>query len=378
MRKLRAAIASLAAAAAFVLFVDEAHARQPRVVWAKAEVGFDAMQTAFEACAKDSKDAGGGTVMTSPPYVAGAGVIGAGVGTAFAYWIQSLIDAPKFRERAIRACMFTNGYHAIRLSPAEEADLRQKSAPDATVAWTRGFYAQPDFAARLSASIAPPLPEAGADDIAYGAVRFDPGSLVVANQPLGPGGIVLSGTVVHRRTAKNLQDVYSDINSGGLIRAGTVLQQGVFADGSGQRQTFWCGTFKAMIGSPNVCVRNDGNGFLVLQPEGTRWITTGLDVHGAPGVADPESFHLEVSDSDLIGPMKFAMAIRKVAANAITLEAVVNQGSDFETIWKGTIALDDAGRAVLPFWRNRLILTRTGNQFIATFAPDGDGTGWPG
>ena len=91
-----------------------------------------------------------------------------------------------------------------------------------------------------------------------------------------------------------------------------------------------------------------------------------------------EGQHLDdYAAADLLGDMGFGLAVRKISDSGVVLEAVVNQGSDYETLWKQTVAFDASGRAILPFWTHRLILTRTGKDLAVAFTPDGDGTGWP-
>jgi hypothetical protein len=221
------------------------------------------------------------------------------------------------------------------------------------------------------------MPDAQDEGFAYGALRFDPSSFVAASGTAGVHGIVITGTASHRQTARNLVDALSDLNQGGYFVAGTILQQAVFADKDGAYRTWWCGAYKSMMERTPACARNDDQGYVIVQPEGPPWLTTGLDLHGASGLADPEAFQIALSPTDLIGPLGFAVAVRKLANASIELEAVVNQGNQYETIWRKTLTFDAGGNAILPFWTHRLVLTRTGTGVAVTFPADGDGKGWP-
>ena len=344
---------------------------EPKLIWAKAGIDSAAMEVDFAACNKSAKDVvlpGDG-----PPDVASAGP----VGNAFGSWLYSAIEQPKVRAHALKICMLSHGYHGIRLTSAEEMDLKAQANPAAAVIWTDQFYRRPDFDERLATDSPAPLPEAKDESFTFGAVRFDPASLLPASGAIGIHGNVLSGTVSHRQTARNLVDVRSDLNAGGYFAAGTIMHEAVFPNKDGSNQTFWCGVYNSLMEKTPACARNDSQGYVLVQPEGSRWVTTGIDVHGAPGTADPEAFHIVLSATDLLGPIGFSMSVRKLSYTSVALEAVVNQGNDFETLWQKTLTFDANGNAILPFWTHRLVLARTNKGVTVTFSADGDGKGWP-
>lgn len=162
---------------------------EPKLIWAKAGIDSAAMEVDFAVCTKSANDVvlpGDG-----PPDVPSAGP----VGNAFGSWLYSVIEKSKVRAHAINLCMLTHGYHGIRLTPAEEVDLKAQPSPEAAVIWTEQFYRRTDFKERLATDSPPPLPEAKDESLTYGAVRFDPASLVPASGTIGVHGNVLSGTL---------------------------------------------------------------------------------------------------------------------------------------------------------------------------------------
>ena len=133
---------------------------------------------------------------------------------------------------------------------------------------------------------------------------------------------------------------------------------------------------QGMFQTAPTCVRSDGLGYRLISPDGANWIATGLDLHADPANADPDGFFLDVSPDDLIGPMRFALVLRKVTATTIGVEATVTRANDTETIWQDALPRGPDGSAILPLWTRRLVLRPDASGVAVTLSSDGDGAGW--
>jgi hypothetical protein len=339
------------------------------IIWARAATSGIAMQGDLTSCVAKARNAPvqGFSLQPEQPVF------------AIQTMLTDAIQGTKSRAISVRACMFVQGYHAVALSADEVADLRSLNTPDATAAWADRFYHRADFDQRLAAAVSPPLPEATNEPLAYGAVRFHLAELTPATGVVKVGGVALTGEVSHRRTARLAQD--ADIRPNGfddiIMPAGTLLQQAVLPDVDGSKKTFWCGPYKVIGLGDGICMRNDPSGYVLIHPDGARWITTSLNRYAGVGSADRDTVKIEVSATDLAGPMNFGLAVRKLRADSVSLEAVVSQGHDYETLWQATLPFDANGAAVLPFWTHRLVLTRSNDGVTVALTADGDGAGWP-
>jgi hypothetical protein len=146
-------------------------------------------------------------------------------------------------------------------------------------------------------------------------------------------------------------------------------------------QTYWCGPFKAtgLLGSSvsTYCVFADDNGYDFVFSGAEPWVAP------PPDLATLSQFKsatvdltLEPSDQALLGPLDFALNVQGIDKTEIDLEAVVTKANRKVTIWSGALTFDSDGKAVLPFWTHRLVLTRDGKSVTAAFTADGDGAGW--
>lgn len=82
-------------------------------------------------------------------------------------------------------------------------------------------------------------------------------------------------------------------------------------------------------------------------------------------------------DHDGIGPVDFALVVAEVTPTAVTLAATATRDGKNVIFWRGALAFDAAGHAVLPCWTQRLVLTRTGAAGVtAALEPSADGRGW--
>jgi hypothetical protein len=254
--------------------------------------------------------------------------------------------------------------------------------PELASAWVGRFYERPDFAGRLANVTGMRLPEADVSEpFAYGAMRLDPSSLALPSGVVPVNGAVVSGKASHRATGRLLRDVASPYYNDGHMLAERPLEEAVLSGEGDTPHTYWCGAhnFKNTFQVQPACLRNDADGgFVMIYPEGADWIATGIEPQSAATVpSGPDVVFFEQSPSDLVGPFDFTMVVLKLTDQSVTLRAVVTRGDDDETLWKDTLSLDPDGKAALPFWSHRLVLTRTGNGVSVTFPSDGDGTGWP-
>jgi hypothetical protein len=357
--------AAVLVVAALLAATSPASAEGAHVVWARIKTPVTEMQIDFNGCYIASR-----TVRfkyDAPP-----------IASPWAVLIPENLGHE--RTDYFKTCMLEHGYHAIPLTTAEAVALAAIKSPDIAESWLEQFYGRPEFQHRLAGASPLPLPEANNEPLAYGAVRFNPAELTAAVGVVKVGGVILSGKVGHRRTGRLA--VGTTVRPDGFhtnIAAGTILHQAVFRDEDDSDKTYWCGAFRTMIGSmDDICARNGPSGYVLFHPSGgAHWIATGIDTHGVHAFADRDSFDLVESPTDLVGEIGFALAVRRINKTSIVLEAVVNRGADFETLWKKALPLDGERRAILPFWTHRLVITTTGDGMTVAFLPDGDGRGWP-
>jgi len=380
MSDLARRVAATCLAVAFGLAAAPALADTPNVIWAKVGTPSPVMETDYNACVRESDTVG---VAVSAEFERqlggdGYGPVGIAIGTGVVGGFFSSALTPGARSSYLRTCMLGRGYHAIGLSPEEVSAFDSVKTPEARTVWLAQFYNRSDFAQRLAASSPASLRESNDESLTYGAVRFNPAALTPATGIVRVGGVVLSGSIGHRRTAQVQKDIRARFGSGAAqISAGSVLQQVVFPDEDGTDRTYWCGPFTRAMFTEVVCARKDADHYFLVHARGARWITTGLDPNDGTGEADSDAYITKESADDLVGSIGFALAVRKLSKTSITLEAVVNQGSDYETLWEKELPLDVNGAAILAFWTHRLVLTRSGDGVSVTFQADGDGSGWP-
>ena len=349
----------------------------PKTVWARTGAAAAAMETDLADCSAQSKS----LVAHADPSdtsrsIAVYGTAGAGAALV-GELLAEAIDTPGLRSHAVRTCMYGRGYHAIALTQQETTELFALKSPAAALSWMEGFYARPEYGARLADATAPPFPDARTEPFTYGAVRLDPDGLIVAKGPVTAGGVLLSGVASHRRTGRLLRDLpVAQYYGGGRLASGAVFHQAVFQEGDGKDHTYWCGAFKGTFETAPTCIRSDGMAYRLVSPDGANWVTTGLDLHADPGAADPDGLWLDESADDLIGPMQFALVLGKLTPTTIVVAATVTRGDDTETIWRDALPRRPDGSAVLPLWSRRLILAPEASGVSASLATDGDGSGW--
>lgn len=377
-------VASCATAAA-----QSASAFEAAVVWAKPETPSSAMETELAQCLFE---AGGVTLNYTPTdQMQGAiysefGTVGAPVAILIDSWIGSAIEKPKAQVEYLRTCMQGRGYQPVQLSAQEQAELQKQANAAQSLYWINLFYARPDFSARLTAAMtgrALPstsrLPVAQSEPYAVGAIRIDSSSLTVRNDLIGVGQPILTGKA-HLRTATLRKDVEFYKVYHFKVPAGTVMQQ-VVADGpEGSGQTYWCGpvsvAFPFRHAILNHCVWDDGNSTTVYYGQGGRSLYKGPDSGNVITHAATIEYDLQDSPTDLLEPLNLTLWLMQIGAGGVRVEARARQGCETVSFWSEDVLFDEKGRAVLPFWKQKLVLYRSGDQVMANLLPDGDGGGW--
>ena len=91
---------------------------------------------------------------------------------------------------------------------------------------------------------------------------------------------------------------------------------------------------------------------------------------------------LAPSLSDQVGPMTFKVQLVYADSDRLRLQVVAERDGKKVVIWNGVEEYDASGRAVLPFWSKRLIMThqydksRESYTVQAVLASDGTGGSW--
>jgi hypothetical protein len=353
--------------AAFSLSVTTAFAAD-RFIWAKSGVSAETMEARFAECALQAK-----SVRADPKDGSLQAVLGP-VGGALAESLESEMYTPKAQAAARDRCLFRAGFRAIALTPSEAGDLAAQKGPQNVAAWVGAFYGARDFPARLTVASPPPLPEANDEPWTYGAVRFDPDSLrAVPSAKVGDD--VLTGHVAYRRTARLAGEVTFELEGTGRIAAGAILHQAVFpSEADGAERTYWCGPFRGPVATLGACARNDPDGYAMFYDKGAKWLATDIDT-GHEASVTTAVFRLEPMPDNSPGAMDFRLELRKLRSDQITLEAFVASGRDEETLWRRAVPFGSDGRAIVPFWNRRLILSRDAGGVSVQLAADGDGSG---
>lgn len=292
----------------------------------------------------------------------------------------------RFRDR----CMRKEGWAKLTLTAEEEAAYG-KTSGDARRTWTDDFL-KTDIAARVEAGLKPKsdkLPTAAMVEPAAGAVRFDPAVLVAAEGPVSRGQALLTGKVSHRRTATLHDDVVIPFALGSLkALKGAVFQQVELrpADmaGADERSSMWCGrVHTAIAGTVPQCFWSDFDGYhegtftaaFITYPGYEDWLVSEPTFQSAAVRAIPGPIALDISDTDLIGPLDFALKLDRIDKTSLRLSAVASKDGKDARFWNGIVPLDTSGRAVLPMWSHHLVMAVQGDKVAVAFTPDGDGTG---
>ncbi|NBW06881.1 MAG: hypothetical protein EBR82_02515 [Caulobacteraceae bacterium] len=219
-----------------------------------------------------------------------------------------------------------------------------------------------------------------------GALKLDPATLAVGEGELSRGGVVLSGRADYALTARLPRPV--TLRSPPLVNDttpdGLVLHQvefsGVLPVGGRVMTRIWCGP----LGRPTVfgngqrvsmCLRRTpGGGWEAFWPStGRPWLGT---TQRSATISSLQASDVEIAPSptSLLEPLGVRFEIQRISDAEITLRVFARLKGEDALIFTASEAFEE-GRAVVPLWSHRLVLTRTANGVTATLAKDGDGKG---
>ncbi|HEX4184183.1 MAG TPA: hypothetical protein VHY34_13090 [Caulobacteraceae bacterium] len=335
-------------------------------VWGKTAASAAALESDSARCAEEAKSVKAGT-RELPLDVHGLANI----------WEQAIvqhIDDVALRRAYLSRCLHKLGWRPVPLTAEENSSLKAASTSDARSHWEDGFFARADFANRLQATATMPLPEISGGSAVYGPMRIDLDKLVPTPGVVKSGDTLLKAPAEHLRTARVTAGATLSVLNGARFEAGTTLYAARLMHW-GQERSFWCGPIKAGHFTLRGCVRNDEDwGFVAAVGQGPTWAVSSTD----QDAFDPDlALNIEPSDHDLVGHFDVYLVVRNITATDVRLEAVLNYGKEWEDIWAYSLPFDSNGRAVLPFWSRRLVLTRAGDGVSTNLEDGGDGTGWP-
>ncbi len=297
--------------------------------------------------------------------------IGAGVSAAL---------TPKARSEYVEGCMRGRGYYGLTLSPDEAADLDAQKTADAGAAWVERFYGRADFEQRLALASAPEvtaLPQLKPEPMTFGAIRFDPSLLAVANGVVGLGKPVLTGRIAYRQTAL----VKSDVSAfPAHIVHGSLAYAVVWSQDGRPANTYWCGRMKmGMIGGgsgQNYCVWIGKDGYVFDLMAGAPGLVNNHHFYSTLAKRALSNYALDENSTGSSEPMDFALFIKKISQGGLSLIADATLNGRPEQFWSADVLFDEQGKAVLPFWTHRLTFTHSGDGVTVAFTADGDGRGW--
>ena len=371
-RSIAAAVMSLAFVGAG-LAPGVAQAAKPARVFVQVGKSLKDQQTDETTCTDYAK---GAPTPGMPPMVTTGGVAGA-AGAALATGFLAGLEEAKIRRAGYDRCMTARGYTKVALAPAEETALRGAKGQPAREAWFTAFLGQADLAQRVEAAKAlveylPAIPSAPAstDGLVLDLAQAKP-----AQGPVAEGGALLVVPTSHLATARLAAD-YPVSNMLGINKrseAGALFH----AVARGPYSAQWCGTFlnNSIQGQIVMtgCVEAAGDDFKVTNAMGEPWLAGDLDTVGFPVDLPPK---LEVSPTDLLGPVSLTLALDKITKKGVRLKVSGERDGKTVTIWRGGGNFDAEGRLVVPLWTHRLTLVRQDQGVAVALTADGDGRNW--
>ena len=222
--------------------------------------------------------------------------------------------------------------------------------------------------------------EAAATRLVAGPVRFDPGAMTAAREPVGRRGVLATGPAIHARTGHVQRDLRVGPAAGYAVQAGAEWHYSEVVRDDGSTTGFWCGPSQAisMFGrEPSAgCMTPMGPGrWRYFPAQGEPWLSAwGQATMAANMVTD--AFEVVDSPTNGIGPFQVDFVVRDQNARRIRLEARGRRGDRSVVFWRGEF--DWTGDvAVVPLWTHRLTLRRQRETVSAGLSADGDGTGLP-
>ena len=352
-----------------------AQAAKPARVFVQIGKGLKDQQADETTCTDYAK---GVPTPGMPPMVTTGGVAGA-AGAALATGFLAGLEEAKARRAGYERCMKARGYTKVTLATAEEAALRGAKGQPAREAWFTAFLGQVDLAKRIETAKAQTqeLPEVPSTPASTDGLVLELAQAKPAEGAVAEGGVLLVSPAGHLATAR-LEVDYPVSNMLGINKRG---EAGALfhAVARGPYQAQWCGPFVSNTVRGKVtqmsCVDAVGDDFKVIDAGGAPWLAGELWQGGFP-VDDPPK--LQVSPTDLIGPVTLTITLDKITKKGVRLKAVATRDGepDSVTVWLGGGNFDAEGRLVVPLWTHRLVLARQDQGVAATLLAEGDGRGW--
>ncbi len=218
-----------------------------------------------------------------------------------------------------------------------------------------------------------------------GGVKIDPTVLTIGAGELTRGGVVLSGQAEYALTTRlpkpvNLRaPLINDTTPEGLILH-QVEFAGVLPVGGRVMTRIWCGP----LGRPTVfgngqrvtmCLRRAAvGGWEAFWPStGRPWLGTS-QMTGTVAALTANDVEIDPSPTSLLEPLGVRFEIQRVSDAEITLRLFARLKDEDALIFTVKEAFE-GGRAVVPLWSHRLVLTRTASGVTAALLADGDGKG---
>jgi len=340
------------------------------------------------ASAADSLDLppGDRPVGYSMGYAGGAGGgIGATAGVAIAGIIIGLIEESEARGRGEQLCMFNLGYRLLPLSEVESA-VYTKLGIAKRHDWERAFL-DSDLTERIKANDPPPrvprLPDYRDGPMRSGGLEFS--GLSLAAPVVRQGDDVVKGSVTRWRTAVLVEPISPGDGPVGVeADTGTVFHQ---VDYRRQRDPLlrldgatWCGPVKQVANGIKAkdfyCFTGRADGYEVFRPSGQPWLA-GPYLGGFSLPLYTKPIKLEERANDDLGVLDFRIQIVEVTRNHVQIAGDVLRGGKQVRLWLREFSWGKTGKAVLPLWDKRLVLTKAADNTVkADLTADGDGRDW--
>jgi hypothetical protein len=376
--------AALAAA-----FVPAARAAEPLSILAKAGGSYAQREADKASCKAIAAQAPTADLPGLSYSGAGGGVaypdMATAAGGAIAMLIIAGIETNQARGRAVGLCLTGMGYTGLTLTP-EEAAAYGGLAGAKREAWERAFLAS-DLSARIEAATRPSVPqlppfrdEAGT----IGGVRVDLASLAAAAGPVKTGEALMTGRLSRVRTAVLTQPFEG---GGGAIRveakAGTVFQ---LIDVRPQRSRWlrsqaatWCAqvdeTTQGSTSPQNYCFYSLRDGYEAVRAQGYPWLWASYGGIRVSGITGPILLEERADAGE--PPLDFEVRLVTLSARRAGVSVVARKGGRTVFLQYRDLPLGADGRAILPLWSRRLVITRTSSTEATAVLDDrGDGQGW--
>jgi hypothetical protein len=319
---------------------------------------------------------------TTPVQTRGAGLL------PFENW-----DA---RAKNLVVCMRNRGFAQLKLT-AEEFKSLSATKADAREQWLTDYMAGP-IEARVAAGIRPrlpPLPELRDEPNAVGPFLIDVASIKLVATALDKKGEVITGIAHHRRVALlKTRTVFGRLNDNkGPLMMGFAVERAepgtiFMAQYPGPHvstdiqldPTAWCGPTVLWRGDKvssrgYSCVANDVQGYRTMVGGGEDWLSA-PSTYFTEGTIRDQPIELVEQSEDLLGPVEFRMTVQRVFGGFLSVTAYARKDGKELPFWRADVSFDKSGHAYVPFWGQRLVITRAASGLVAALEPTSDKLGW--